>query len=48
MTTNIIVTGGAGFIGNKLCEELLKNPNNRVICLDNNSTGGEHNIEALK
>ena len=48
MTTNIIVTGGAGFIGNKLCEELLKNPNNRVICLDNNSTGREDNIEALK
>jgi UDP-glucuronate decarboxylase len=48
MPNNIIVTGGTGFIGNKLCEELLKNPNNRVICIDNNSTGCEHNIEALK
>ena len=48
MTNNIIVTGGTGFIGNKLCEELLKNPNNQVICIDNNSTGCEHNIESLK
>lgn len=48
MTKNIIVTGGTGFIGNKLCEELLKIIANYVICVDNNSTGNEANIEALK
>lgn len=31
---NILVTGGAGFIGSNLCESLL-NDNNRIICLDN-------------
>lgn len=31
---NILVTGGAGFIGSHLCEELL-NRNHFVICLDN-------------
>ncbi len=31
---NILVTGGAGFIGSHVCEKLLLE-NNRVICLDN-------------
>lgn len=44
---NILVTGGAGFIGSNLCEALL-NLNNKVICLDNFSTGKEENIEELK
>jgi UDP-N-acetylglucosamine 4-epimerase len=39
----IVVTGGAGFIGSNLCEELLKR-NNAVICLDNFSTGKKENI----
>ena len=30
----VLVTGGAGFIGSNLCEELLKN-DNKVVCLDN-------------
>ena len=34
----ILVTGGAGFIGSNLCEVLLKK-NNKVICLDNFTTG---------
>ncbi len=42
----VLVTGGAGFIGSNLCEELLKH-NNDVICLDNFSTGKENNISAF-
>ncbi len=43
---NILVTGGAGFIGSNLCEELLV-LNNNVTCLDNFSTGKRENIEHL-
>lgn len=42
----LLVTGGAGFIGSNLCEDLLKY-NNEVICLDNFSTGFRENIDAL-
>jgi len=40
----VLVTGGAGFIGSFLCEELLKE-GNRVICVDNFSTGHVRNID---
>lgn len=40
---NILVTGGAGFIGSHLCEQLAKDASNRVVSLDNYSTGSEHN-----
>ena len=43
----ILVTGGTGFIGSNLCEELL-NQNHYVICLDNNFTGSLKNIEHLR
>ncbi len=39
----ILVTGGAGFIGSHLCEELVKNTNNSVYSLDNYSTGTKKN-----
>ncbi|MBA3664879.1 MAG: SDR family oxidoreductase [Bacteroidetes bacterium] len=42
--TTVLVTGGAGFIGSNLCEDLLKY-NNKVICLDNFSTGRRENIQ---
>ncbi|MFH1427602.1 MAG: NAD-dependent epimerase/dehydratase family protein [Patescibacteria group bacterium] len=42
---NILVTGGAGFIGSHLCDELIKE--NKVICLDNFLTGDEMNIDHL-
>jgi UDP-N-acetylglucosamine 4-epimerase len=41
--TRVVVTGGAGFIGSNLCEDLLKY-DNEVICLDNFSTGRVENI----
>ncbi|MCR9172294.1 MAG: SDR family oxidoreductase [bacterium] len=41
--STVLVTGGAGFIGSNLCEDLLKN-GNRVVCLDNLSTGNRENI----
>src|SRR5688572_16203281 len=43
---NVIVTGGAGFIGSFLCERLLAE-NSRVICIDNFSTSTPNNIEHL-
>ena len=42
----ILVTGGAGFIGSNLCEELVKK-GYYVICLDNFSTGRIENIQSL-
>lgn len=42
----ILVTGGAGFIGSNLCEALI-NKGNKVVCLDNFSTGKRENIEKL-
>lgn len=44
---NILVTGGAGFIGSNLCEELLALDAN-VTCLDNFSTGFRENLEAFR
>lgn len=39
----VLVTGGAGFIGSNLVESLLT-AGNRVVCLDNFSTGKRENI----
>ena len=42
-----VVTGGAGFLGSHLCDELLRR-DHRVICLDNLDTGTLENIEHLR
>lgn len=43
---NILITGGAGFIGSNLCEILLEIGAN-VTCLDNFATGHKHNIASF-
>lgn len=40
----ILITGGAGFIGSNLCEYFLEK-GQKVICLDNFSTGHHHNLK---
>jgi dTDP-glucose 4,6-dehydratase len=42
-----LVTGGAGFLGSHLCDELL-NRGHRVICVDNLETGTLANIEHIR
>jgi len=43
----VVVTGGAGFLGSHLCDELLAE-GNQVICVDNLMTGTSANIAHLK
>ena len=43
----VLVTGGAGFIGSHLCEALVK-LNYKVFCLDNLYSGSLDNINSLK
>jgi dTDP-glucose 4,6-dehydratase len=42
-----LVTGGAGFLGSHLCDELLRR-DHRVICVDNLETGSLANIEHIR
>ncbi len=43
---NILITGGAGFIGSNLCEHFL-NKGYTIRVLDNFATGHRHNIEGF-
>jgi len=42
----ILVSGGAGFLGSHLCDQLVKE-GNQVTCLDNFFSGSEQNISHL-
>lgn len=42
---NVLVLGGAGFIGSHLCDRLAQTA--KVICVDNFSDGSEYNIDHL-
>ena len=42
-----LVTGGAGFLGSHLCDELLSH-GHRVICVDNFETGSLNNIAHIR
>lgn len=42
---NVLVIGGAGFIGSHLCDTLVKNT--KVICVDNYASGSVENIAHL-
>src|SRR6201989_743543 len=42
-----LVTGGCGFLGSHLCEELLRR-GHRVVCVDNLETGSLSNIEHIR
>jgi dTDP-glucose 4,6-dehydratase len=42
-----LVTGGAGFLGSHLCDELLQR-GHRVICIDSLETGSLANIEHIR
>src|SRR5260221_10717890 len=42
-----VVTGGAGFLGSHLCDQLVAE-GLRVICVDNLETGSLHNVEHLR
>ena len=39
----IVVTGGAGFVGSNLIEELIKFNKFRILSIDNYTTGSEKN-----
>jgi len=42
-----LVTGGAGFLGSHLCDELLRR-GHHVVCVDNLETGSLRNIEHIR
>ena len=44
MKNNILITGGAGFIGSSLAEKLLQNFENFIVIIDNLITGDIRNI----
>lgn len=45
---NILITGGAGYIGSHVLKALLENSKDNVVVLDNFSTGNKQTLEVLK
>tara|TARA_B100001287_G_scaffold74782_1_gene62086 strand:+ start:245 stop:1138 length:894 start_codon:yes stop_codon:yes gene_type:complete len=43
MKNNIVITGGAGFVGTNLIKEILKRSKKKIISLDNYSSGSKKN-----
>lgn len=48
MSTRILITGGAGFIGSSLAQRLAENPSNYIVIVDNLLTGSERKIPVSK
>jgi UDP-glucuronate decarboxylase len=46
MKKKVLITGGAGFLGSHLCEQILQQ-GHEVICLDNFYTGSKENVADL-
>jgi len=47
MKKNILIAGGAGFLGSHLCDRILKD-GDEIFCMDNLSTGSKKNISHLE
>jgi UDP-glucose 4-epimerase len=45
---NVLVTGGAGFIGSHLCERITRDAPNRLVVVDNLFLGNESNLAAAR
>jgi UDP-glucose 4-epimerase len=45
---NVLVTGGAGFIGSHLCDAIMKEPVAKLISVDNLFLGKESNLDIAK
>ncbi len=43
----ILVTGGAGYIGSHVVKQLLENTHHQIVIIDNLSTGFNHTIQTL-
>lgn len=46
MTINVLITGGAGFLGSHLCERLIAEGED-ILCVDNFYTGSKKNVASL-
>ena len=46
--TNILVTGGAGFVGSAVVDKLIQDRNNFVVIVDDLSTGDNRKLPDAK